>query len=123
MPETKERNKEISRDQIEAKTILVDIGRENIGKEPVPREIKTWMEKVEQASSSQPQQVNDDTGQPLLTPFNPQDPKIVLPVTRKTFVAGFKKTWLDASRWLSVFLFRFIKIKKGNVTFKSDDNI
>jgi hypothetical protein len=121
MPETKERNKEISNDQIETKSVLVDIGREKISNEPIPREIKTWMEKVEQASSSQPRQVNDDTGQPLLTPTSPQDPKIILPVTRKSFVAGFKKTWLDASRWLSVFLFRFIKIKKGNVTFKNDD--
>jgi hypothetical protein len=121
MPETKERNKEISNDQIETKSVLVDIGREKISNEPIPREIKTWMEKVEQASSSQPRQVNDDTGQPLLTPTSPQDPKIILPVTRKSFVAGFKKTCFDAGRWLSVFLFRFIKIKKGNVTFKNDD--
>ena len=122
MPETKERNKEISHNQIEADTILVDIGRENIGREPVSRKIKTWMEKVEQVPSSQPQQINDDTGQPLLTQINPQDPKIVLPVTRQTFITGFKKSFLDASRWLSVFLFRFIKIKKGNVTFKSHDH-
>ena len=121
MPESKERNKEIPQNPIETQIKIVDIGRENIGNEPIPREIKTWMEKVEASSSTQPQQVNDDTGQPLLTPVAPQDPKIVLPVTRSTFVGGFKKTFVDAGHWLSIFLFRFIKIKKGNVTFKSDD--
>lgn len=121
MPESRERNKEIPSNPIETQVKMVDIGRENVGKEPIPREIKTWMEKVEASSSTQPQQVNDDTGQPLLTPIAPQDPKIVLPVTRSAFVGGFKKTFVDASRWLSIFLFRFIKIKKGNITFKSDD--
>ncbi|MFA5025180.1 MAG: hypothetical protein WC503_01555 [Candidatus Shapirobacteria bacterium] len=121
MPESRERNKEIPSNPIETQIKIVDIGRENVGSEPIPREIKTWMEKVEQASSSQPQQVNDDSGQPLLTPIAPQDPKVVLPISRNTFVGGFKKTWLDAGRWLSVFIFRFIKIKKGDVTFKSDD--
>ena len=121
MPESKERSKEIPQNPIETQVKMVDIGRENVGNEPVPREIKTWMEKVEQASSSQPQTVNDASGQPLLTPIAPQDPKVTLPVTRNTFISGFKKTWLDAGRWLSVFLLRFIKQKKGGVTFKSDD--
>ena len=117
MPESKEK---ISTNLQEAKTEIVDI-RPSIDKETVPREIKSWMEKVEQASSFQPQQINDPVGQPLLNPVSPQDPKIVLPVTRKTFIGGFKKTWSDAGLWLSVFLLRFIKTKKGNVIFKTDD--
>lgn len=121
MPESRERNKEIPNSPVESQIKLVDIGRESISNEPVPREVKTWLEKVEQASSSQPQSVNDDNGQPLLTPVSPVDPKIILPVTRQTFSSGFKKTWLDAGRWLSVFLLRFIKIKKGDVKFKADD--
>jgi len=120
MPETRERSKEIPSSPLESQIRLVDIGQENLGKEPIPREIKTWMEKVEQASSTQPQPVNDDSGQPLLVASNPVDPKVVLPITRSGFVSGFKKTFADAGHWLSVFLFRFIKIKKGNVTFKSD---
>lgn len=121
MPESRERNKEIPQNPIETQVKIVDISRENADKETIPREVKTWMEKLEQASNSQPQDVNDDAGQPLLTPVSPVNPKIALPVTRSTFVSGFKKTWLEAGRWLSVFLFRFIKIKKGNVTFKTDD--
>jgi len=121
MPESKERSKEIPSNPVETQVKMVDIGRENIGREPIPREIKTWMEKVEASSTTQPQQVNDDSGQPILTPISPQNPKIILPITRSTFVNGFKKTFADAGRWLSVFFFRLIKIKKGNVTFKSDD--
>jgi len=121
MPEIKERNLEISPNTTENNTEIVDIGRENIGREPIPREIKTWMEKVEQASTSQPRTINDADGQPLLSPSNPQDPKITLPITKSTFILGFKKTWLEAGHWLSSFWFRFIKIKKGNVTFKSHD--
>lgn len=121
MPESRERSKEIPSNPVETQIKMVDIGRDSISKEPIPREIKTWMEKVEQASSTQPQAVNDAAGQPLLTPTAPQDPKVVLPITRTTFVTGFKKTWLDAGRWLSVFFLRLIKMKKGEVTFKPDD--
>lgn len=121
MPESRERNKEIPSNPIESQVKMVDIGRENLSTEPIPREIKTWMEKVEAASPPQPQQINDDSGQPILTPTAPQNPKIVLPITKSTFVKGFKKTFTDAGRWLSVFFFRFIKIKKGEVTFKSND--
>ncbi len=120
MPEIKERNPELSSNSAENKSGIVDIGQENISREPIPREIKTWMEKVEQVSTTQPNTINDD-GQ--ITPSSTsQNPKTIIPVTRKSFIAGFKKTWLDASRWLSTFWLRFIKIKKGNVTFKSHDD-
>ena len=120
MPEIKERNLEISPNTAENKTGIVDVGQDNIGKEPVPRDIKTWIEKVEQASIPQSNTINDD-GQ--VTPINlsNQESPVTLPLTKKTFVVGFKKTWLDAGRWLSSFWLRFIKIKKGNVTFKSHD--
>lgn len=120
MPEIKERNLEISPNTAENKAGIVDIGRENIGREPIPREIITWMEKVEQASTSLPNTINDD-GQTIPTSSNYQDPQTIIPITRKLFIVGFKKTWLDAGRWLSSFWLRFIKIKDGNVTFKSHD--
>ncbi len=120
MPEIKEKNVEISSNTAENKTGIVDIGRESLGREPIPREIKTWMEKVEQASTSQPNTINDD-GQVTEASLNSQESQITLPITKNTFVIGFKKTWLDAGRWLSSFWLRFIKIKNGNVTFKSHD--
>lgn len=97
---------------------LVDV--EITGKEPLPREVMTWMEKVEQTSQTPITTVNDDNGQPILTPAMPQNPKIILPIDRKTFIEGFKKTIEDAGKWLSVFIFRLIKIKKGNVKFKEE---
>lgn len=120
MPEIKERNLEISPHPPENKTEIIDTGQENLGREPIPREIKTWMEKVEQASTSPPNVISDD-GQVASPSLNSLEPQINLPVTKKTFILGFKKTWQEAGRWLSSFWLRFIKIKKGNVTFKSHD--
>lgn len=86
--------------------------------EKLPPEVETWMRKVEKAKTTT---VTDDrTGQPILTPSQPVSPKIVLPVTRKTFAAGFKKTIEEAGRWLSTFILRLIKIKKGEVKFKEE---
>ncbi len=85
--------------------------------EKLPPEVETWMRKVEKAQTTT---VTDDTGQPLLTPTQPQNPKIVLPVTRKAFGDGFKKKIEEAGRWLSTFVWRLIKIKKGEVVFKEE---
>lgn len=85
----------------------------------VPRELKSFLQKIEE--SPIPVAVTNDSGQPQLTP-TPTNPKVVLPVTRKSFVAGFKKKLDDASHWLSAFLFREIKLKEGNVSFKPSDD-
>lgn len=96
-------------------TTLRDIGRENLSREPVPREIKTWMQKVEDLS---PPAVTDDQGRTLLDP-NPSKPsKIILPLSKENFISGFKKSFEDAGRWLSVFVLRLIKKKSAQVTFK-----
>lgn len=91
---------------------------ENIREEEkLPAEVETWMRKVEKAKTTT---VSDDSGQPIMTPAQPQNPKIVLPVTRKTFGDGFKKTLEETGRWLSAFILRIIKIKKGEVRFKDE---
>lgn len=89
-------------------------------KEPLSREVTTWMEKVEQ-SQIPTQTINDNSGQPILMPSAPVNPKIILPVTKRAFVQGFKKTIEQAGRWLSVFILRLIKIKGGNVKFKLEE--
>ena len=97
--------------------------REIVDQKPeamVPRELKTLLQKIEE--SPVPQPTFDPNGQPQLTPVAPTSPKITLPVTRTTFVAGFKKKLNDVGHWLSKFLFREIKLKEGNVTFKPDDS-
>ena len=86
----------------------------------VPREVKSWMEKVEQETDSNDQNQNDvnldDSGlQPIA-----KIPKIILPTDKKNFSEGFNKTIDDAGRWLSEFVFRLIKKNKGNVKFKEE---
>lgn len=98
----------------EEKARIVDLG-ESLNVRP---EIKKWMEKIEEDVSTQV--VSDTSGQPVLQPAAPQNPKVQLPATRKTFVTGFKKKIEDAGRWLSVFILRLIKINKGNVKFKEE---
>ena len=122
MSEAREKDKEVPQNILENKIRIVDVGRDNLNREPLPREIKTWMEKVEESSTTNQTFVNDDQGQPILSPSAPVNPKIVLPITRGTFLTGFKKSFQDAGRWLSVFFLRFIKIKKGNVIFKNNDS-
>jgi hypothetical protein len=122
MPEVKERKENLSqtltaKEAVKPRLIDVDSAKETL----VPREIKSWMEKVEEAATAAPQ-VNDDIGQPLLTSSPPSSPKVTIPVTRSTFLAGFQKTISDAGHWLSRFILRLIKIKKGQVIFKPPQN-
>lgn len=85
----------------------------------VPREVKNWMQKVEEETGlgdQQNQNTNDDS---ILQPIA-KTPKITLPTNRQTFSDGFNKTVGDAGRWLSEFVFRLIKKNKGNVKFKEE---
>jgi hypothetical protein len=95
---------------------LTDL-QETIGR--IPPEVKSWMQKMEEDPGTM-KTVNDSAGQPLLTPSAPQNPKVVLPITRTKFIAGFKKTIDEAGRWLSTFILRLVKIKKGKVKFKEE---
>jgi len=85
----------------------------------VPREVKSWMEKVEEETNlgdQQNQGTNDDS---ILQPIV-KTPKIILPTNKQNFSDGFNKTVGDAGRWLSEFVFRLIKRNKGNVKFKEE---
>ncbi|MDD2483240.1 MAG: hypothetical protein PHE71_03150 [Candidatus Shapirobacteria bacterium] len=87
----------------------------------VPREVKNWMEKVEQdpdlTSQNQNNGNNDDA---ILQPIATTVAKITLPTDKRVFSQGFNKTVSDAGRWLSEFVFRLIKKNKGNVKFNEE---
>ncbi|HQI13036.1 hypothetical protein KBB92_00355 [Candidatus Shapirobacteria bacterium] len=101
--------------------VIRDVSQENINKIPVPREISTWLEKVERTQDNQTNQtVTDNNGQIVLKPIIPPQNKISLNLTKANFLTGFKKPFEDAARWLSVFILRLIKMKDGGVTFKND---
>ncbi|MFA6184730.1 MAG: hypothetical protein WCT51_03785 [Candidatus Shapirobacteria bacterium] len=88
----------------------------------VPREVRSWMEKVEEDTSflnSQNKKINGDDDS-VLQSIAPIVTKIILPTDRKNFSEGFNKTMDDAGRWLSEFVFRLIKKNKGNVKFKEE---
>lgn len=91
----------------------------DLRKEPeLPAGVESWIERVEKV---QPQKVVDDsTGQVVMTATTPTDPLTSLPTTKQSFAAGFKQTINDAGKWLSTFIFRVIKIKKGKVKFKGE---
>ena len=86
----------------------------------LPPGVETWMRKVEKGTSGQAVVNDTQTGQAVMTTSDPSDPVVVLPVTRGSFSKGFKLAISEAGRWISVFVFRLIKMKKGKVEFKKE---
>jgi hypothetical protein len=87
----------------------------------VPRELKTWMEKVESEPTNLSQPTNDNNNDDsVLQPIATTVVKIVLPSDKKTFIGGFSKPVNEAWRWFSEFLLRIIKKEKGKVKFKEE---
>jgi hypothetical protein len=87
----------------------------------VPREVRTWMEKVESEPTTLTQQpTNKGDDDSILQPIAPTVHKITLPSDKKSFVTGFGKPVDEAWRWLSEFLLRVIKKNQGNVKFKEE---
>jgi len=113
--ESKERINEQREKVNEQKDVLQDVE----ARTHVPENIKSWLERIEE-DTTQMKTVNDNQGQPLLQTSTPQDPRVVLPISKRKFVAGFKKTLDEAGRWLSTFILRVIKMKAGNVKFKEE---
>ena len=103
----------------ENKTLKPDLVDLNKDKEAVvPREVKTWMQKLEEDPDvNNPSQNNDDNG---LQSISPAVTKISLPTDRKTFTDGFAKPMDQAWRWLSEFVLRIVKQNKGRVKFKEE---
>lgn len=83
----------------------------------VPSGLESFLRRIEKDPLQQ--SVINDVSQPQLTPSPSINPKVVLPTTRQSFLDGFLKTVDDVSLWLSRFIFREIKLKDGNVIFKS----
>jgi hypothetical protein len=102
--------------------VMVDLEKNReIDKMTVPREVKNWMEKVEQDPSlNKNKGQNDGNDDSVLQPIATAVTKVVLPTNKKNFSQGFGKTVSDASRWLSEFVFRLIKKNKGNVKFNEE---
>ena len=83
-------------------------------------EIKDWLAELETGEEIQlPQPVTDDrTGQVLVKPTTPQRPKIVLPLDKISYIAGFKKTVQDSLRWLTEWVKRMIMMFPERAIFR-----
>jgi hypothetical protein len=87
----------------------------------IPREIKRWMEKLEEDPSlnqGNSKTTGDDDS--VLKPIATTVTKITLPTNRASFTGGFSKPVNQAWRWLSEFVLRIIKKSQGNVKFKEE---
>jgi len=122
MPENKELlRKEENQEKIiprreESPLIDLDKGREV----PVPREVKSWMEKIEEEPDKNQQQSQGDDDSILKPIHKIGNQQIVLPVDKESFSNGFNKRISEAGRWLSEFVLRIIKREKGRVKFKEE---
>jgi len=112
-------NIEIQNNSFENKTLKPDLIDLNKDKEAVvPREVKTWMQKLEEDPDvNNPSQNNDDND---LQSISPAVTKISLPTSRQTFTDGFAKPMDQAWRWLSEFVLRIVKQNQGRVKFKEE---
>ncbi len=124
MPENRERiiPQETNGQQAEKQevsAVMVDLQKEK--DIPIPREVKTWMQKVEEdptlTQNNQKIKGDDDS---VLQPIATTVTKITLPGGKKTFTGGFSKPVDNAWRWLSTFILRIIKKNEGKVKFKEE---
>jgi len=124
MPENRERLvaqetiREQSKNQ-EVSVVMTDLQKER--DIPIPREVKNWMQKVEEDPilKQNNQKINGDDDS-VLQPIAKTVTKITLPSDKKTFTEGFSKPVDNAWRWLSEFILRVIKKNEGKVKFKEE---
>ncbi|RLC34480.1 hypothetical protein DRH14_02865 [Candidatus Shapirobacteria bacterium] len=94
---------------------------------PLPREVKSWMEKIEDDPQKQKSFNDDDLKQASQSDDDDDNTDVdkikELPISRLKFSGGFKKKISQAGRWLSTFVFRIIKKNRGEVKFKEDGKI
>ena len=124
MPENRERivPQETIRQQTEKQelsAVMVDLQKEK--DIPIPREVKTWMQKVEEDPilNQNNQKIKSD-GDSILQPIATTVTKITLPSDKKTFTSGFNKPVDSAWKWLSTFILKIIKKNQGKVKFKEE---
>jgi len=121
MPPVKERLETIENEQGQVeRAVMVDVNKRK-EEDRVPPDVKNWMRKLEEAPQINQQSLGGK-GQSPAGATDDQKIKTKLPTTRKTFVAGFSQAVNSAGKWFSETILRMIKIKKGEVEFKQDDD-
>jgi len=87
--------------------------------ERIPKEVESWLERVEKGDIYLAKPVVDDqTGQTLVTAPSAKKPKIILPLTKQQIVSGLKEKTTEAIRWMAEWCLRLVKIKPKQVILK-----
>jgi len=73
--------------------------------EPVPKEVRNWLEQLEIKD-------HNDVQMPV-TDDSKLEPIVKLPISKMDFIGGFKQKISEAGRWLSIFVLRLIKKNKA----------
>lgn len=88
----------------------------------IEKEIEPLIKKVEEEIFlSKP--ITDDYGQPLVSPPAPQNPTIVLPITKSSYMQGLKQKVTESIRWLAEWCLRLIKIFGKNISFRKEEGV
>ncbi len=87
------------------------------GEPNIKPEVKPFVQKIEEdVVLNKP--VMDNYGQPIVSPAAPQNPKIVLPISKNSYTLGLTKKISESLRWLAEWCFRLIKIFGERASFK-----
>jgi hypothetical protein len=82
-------------------------------------EVKDWLTRLETGEEIQlPQAVTDDQGQPLVSPAQPAQVAVSLPLTDEEMNRALHLKIVYAARWLAEWMKRLVKIVGGKFTYK-----
>lgn len=84
-----------------------------------------WLQEIEKYNSDPEGMVVRDGKIKIVPPDKISQDIYQIPLTKSNFVANLKKKKKDISSaitWLTMFLFRIIKLKKAKVVFKEDES-
>jgi len=89
------------------------------GEPKIDEEVEPLVQKLEkEIYLSKP--ITDDWGQPLVSPPAPQNPTIILPVTKGTYTFGLTQKITESIRWLAEWCLRIIKIFGSQAIFREE---
>jgi len=72
-------------------------------------ELQGYLGKIEREPSNKEPVLDDQTGQPLLTPTDHEQPTITLPLTEDEIRQGLHHKIIDGLKWLALFCVRLTK--------------
>lgn len=101
----------------EAKKVLI---KEKEEEPRIPREVSSWLKRIEKNIYLSKPVTDDQTGQVLVTSSQAKKPKIILPLKKQKFAFGLSQKASEAIRWLTEWCLKLIKMHPERVAFKEE---